>query len=116
MITQAVRRARRRAEALAIEDQFEALQGEIIGWAEYSLCFELRLHADRSVVVGTVSREAVERLVTSGAIRCTVTCVYGSSYARYACATACPAGPSCCSRSRPSRLPDWPARVTRNST
>lgn len=54
LTVQAVQRARQRAEALAIEDRVETLQGEIIGWAEYSLRFELRLHADRSVVTGTV--------------------------------------------------------------
>ena len=44
------------------------MQGEIIGWAEYSLRFELRLHADGSVVVGTVSREAMEHLLEGGLI------------------------------------------------
>jgi hypothetical protein len=66
LTTQAVQRARQRAEALVIEDRVETLQGEVIGWAEYSLRFELRLHVDRSVVVGTVSREAMERLVLEG--------------------------------------------------
>lgn len=63
-----VRRARQRVEALSIEDRIETLQGEIIGWAEYSLRFELRVHADDSVVVGTVSREAMERLLEDGVI------------------------------------------------
>lgn len=66
LTTQAVQRARQRAEALVIEDRVEVLHGEVIGWAEYSLRFELRLHVDRSVVVGTVSREAMERLVMEG--------------------------------------------------
>jgi hypothetical protein len=66
LTTQAVQRARQRAEALAIEDRVDTLLGEVIGWAEYSLRFELRLHVDRSVVVGTVSREAMERLVQEG--------------------------------------------------
>lgn len=65
--TQAVQRARQRTEALSIEDRTETLNGEIIGWAEYSLRFELRLHSDRSVVIGTVSRETMDRLVLESA-------------------------------------------------
>jgi hypothetical protein len=67
LTTQAVQLARQRAEALSIEDRIETLEGEVIGWAEYSLRFELRLHDDRSVVVGAVSREAMDRLVLEGA-------------------------------------------------
>jgi hypothetical protein len=63
LTAQAVQRARQRAEALVIEDRVEILEGELIGWAEYSLRFELRLHSDRSVVIGAVSREAMERTV-----------------------------------------------------
>lgn len=59
---QAVQRARQRAEALSIEDRTETIEGEIIGWAEYSSRFELRRHADAGVVMGTVTREAMERL------------------------------------------------------
>jgi hypothetical protein len=66
LTAQAVQRARQRAEAMAIEDRSETLEGEIIGWAEYSSRFELRLHADRSVVIGTVSREAMERSLQEG--------------------------------------------------
>lgn len=66
LTAQAVQRARQRAEALVIEDRVETLQGELIGWAEYSLRFELRLHGDLSVVVGTVSRQAMERSVLDG--------------------------------------------------
>jgi hypothetical protein len=65
LTTQAVQRARQRAEALEIEDRVETLEGEVIGWAEYSLRFELRLHVDRSVVVGTVSRETMERSIAA---------------------------------------------------
>jgi hypothetical protein len=68
LTAQAVQRARQRAEALTIEDRVETLEGEVIGWAEYSLRFELRLHADRSVVIGAVSREAMERLIQEGLI------------------------------------------------
>lgn len=64
----AVQRARQRAEALAIEDRVEILQGEVIGWAEYSLRFELRLHADRSVVTGSVANEAMERAIQDGLV------------------------------------------------
>jgi hypothetical protein len=63
LTAQAVQRARQRVEALVIKDRVETLQGEIIGWAEYSRRFELRLHSDRSVVVGAVSREAMERSI-----------------------------------------------------
>ena len=68
LTTQAVKRARQRAEALIIEDRFETLHGEIIGWAEYSLRFELRFHADHKVVVGAVSRQAMERLLQEGLV------------------------------------------------
>jgi len=64
--TQAVRRARQRAEAMTIEDRVEMLEGEVIGWAEYSSRFELRLHGDRSVVVGTVTRAAMEHSLQEG--------------------------------------------------
>jgi hypothetical protein len=66
LTARAVQRARQRAEALAIEDRVETLQGEVIGWAEFSLRFELRSHLDRSVVVGSVSAEAMDRLVMEG--------------------------------------------------
>jgi hypothetical protein len=58
----AVRRARQRAEALSIEDRTETIEGEIIGWTEYSSRFELRRHADGAVVMGAVMREAMEHL------------------------------------------------------
>ncbi len=63
---QAVQRARQRAEGLSIVDRVEELQGQVIGWAEFSQRFELRLHADRAVVVGAVSREAMERVAQEG--------------------------------------------------
>lgn len=66
LTTQAVQRARQRAEALVIEDRLETLQGEIIGWAEYALRFEMRLHTDNSVVVGMMLREAMQRLLEEG--------------------------------------------------
>jgi hypothetical protein len=66
LTTQAVQRARQRAEALVIEDHVESIEGEVIGWAEYSLRFELRLHTDRSVVVGSVAQGAMERLLMEG--------------------------------------------------
>lgn len=68
LTTQAVKRARQRAEALVIEDRTDTLQGEIIGWAEYSHRFELRLHADHKVVVGAVSRQAMEHLLQEGLV------------------------------------------------
>lgn len=64
--SQAVQRARARADALAIVDRVETLEGEVIGWAEYSQRFELRLHLDRSVVMGAVVREAMERSMHEG--------------------------------------------------
>lgn len=67
LTVQAVQRARQRTEGLSIEDRTDELQGEIIGWAEYSSRFELRLHTDRTVVVGTVSRDAMERILQEGA-------------------------------------------------
>ena len=58
----AIQRARQRTEGLVIDERSEILEGEIIGRTEYSRRFELRLHADPSVVVtGTVSGEAMER-------------------------------------------------------
>jgi len=66
LTTQAVQRARQRTEAMTIEERLETLQGEIIGWAEHSLRFELRLHANRSVIVGSVSRSAMERSLQDG--------------------------------------------------
>lgn len=59
---QAVQRARHRAEALSIEDRTDTVEGEIIGWTEYSSRFELRCHVDGGVVMGTVSRMAMEQL------------------------------------------------------
>jgi hypothetical protein len=38
--TQAVQRARQRAEATTIEERIETLQGELIGWAEHSSRFQ----------------------------------------------------------------------------
>jgi hypothetical protein len=64
--TQAVQRARQRAEATTIEERIETLQGELIGWAEHSSRFELRLHTDRNVVSGTVSRAAMAGSLQSG--------------------------------------------------
>lgn len=66
--TQAVQRARQRAEATTIEERLETLQGELIGWAEHSSRFELRLHIDRNVVSGMVSRAAMESSLQSGLI------------------------------------------------
>ena len=66
LTTQAVQRARQRADALVIEDRLETLEGEIIGWAEYSLRFEVLLHADRNVIVGSMLREAMENLLDEG--------------------------------------------------
>lgn len=58
----AIQRARQRTEGLVIDERSETLEGEIIGWAEYSRRFELRLHADpRLVVTGLVSGDAMER-------------------------------------------------------
>lgn len=68
LTAQAVRRARQRAEALSIVDRVETLEGEVIGWAEYSQRFELRLHVDRSVIMGLVAREAMERSMHEGFI------------------------------------------------
>lgn len=68
LTTQAIQRARQRAEAMTIEDRTETLQGEIIGWAEYSSRFELRLHSDRNVVIGTVSRAAMELALQGGLV------------------------------------------------
>lgn len=68
LTAQAVRRARQRAEALSIVDRVETLEGEVIGWAEYSQRFELRLHVDRSVIMGAVAREAMERSMHEGFI------------------------------------------------
>ncbi|SCX71318.1 hypothetical protein [Variovorax sp. EL159] len=65
---QAIQRARQRAEAMTIEDRTETLEGEIIGWAEYSSRFELRLHIDRNVVIGTVSRAAMEQALQEGLV------------------------------------------------
>jgi flagellar motor protein MotB len=66
LTTQAVQRARRRAEGLVIEDRSEVVQGQVIGWAEHSMRFELRMHVDRSVVTGAVARDAMERLLQEG--------------------------------------------------
>jgi hypothetical protein len=66
LTAEAVKRARQRAEALVIEDRVETLQGEVIGWAEYSSRFELRLHSDRSVVTGAVARETMDRSLQEG--------------------------------------------------
>ena len=69
LTNQAVQRARHRTEALVIEDREQTMAGEVIGWAEYAHRFELRLHDDRSVVVmGSVSRGAMERLEQEGFI------------------------------------------------
>jgi len=59
---QAIQRARQRAEALTIAERVETLEGEIIGWTEYSSRFELRVCADRSVVMGHVARDVAENM------------------------------------------------------
>lgn len=58
----AIQRARQRTEGLVIDERSETLEGEIIGWTEYSRRFELRLHADPSAVVtGSVSGDAMDQ-------------------------------------------------------
>ena len=74
LTTQAVQRARRRAEGLVIEDRSEVVHGQVIGWAEHSMRFELRLHADRGVVTGAVARDAMERLLQEGLNPLHLTC------------------------------------------
>ena len=62
----AVQRARLRADALVLEDRTETLEGEIVGWAEFSLRFEMKPHGGDAVVTGTVARNAMDRALHEG--------------------------------------------------
>jgi hypothetical protein len=58
----AIQRARERVDSIRIDERQELVEGEVIGWAEYSSRFELRRHLDKAVVVGAVRRDVVESL------------------------------------------------------
>jgi hypothetical protein len=62
----AVARARSRVEGLTITDRVDEVAGQIVGWTQYSHRFELMPHDKGSIVMGAVSREAMDRAVQDG--------------------------------------------------
>ena len=62
----AASRARNRVEGLSIEDRNDAFEGQIVGWTQFSHCFELRLHDGGAMLAGTVAREAMDRAIQEG--------------------------------------------------
>ncbi len=62
----AVQRARARVENMQITDQTLELEGQVVGWLDYSARFELRLHLDQELVQGAISRQALEKIASEG--------------------------------------------------
>jgi hypothetical protein len=62
----AVQRARHRVENLRISEDTVVLNGQIIGWTDYSARFELRLHGNQELVQGAITREALDRVSVEG--------------------------------------------------
>ncbi|MDO8437180.1 MAG: hypothetical protein Q7S69_03310 [Nitrosomonadaceae bacterium] len=62
----AVSRARERVEGLTIDDSTRQIDGQIIGWLDYSGQFELMPHERGDVIRGTVTREVLERVEREG--------------------------------------------------
>jgi hypothetical protein len=62
----AVTRARERVEGLAIADVSRQIDGQIIGWLDYSGQFELMPHEQGDVIRGRISREMLERIEREG--------------------------------------------------
>ena len=64
----AVTRARERVEGLAITDSTRQIDGQIIGWLDYSGQFELAPHESGAVIRGVISREMLDRVEREGII------------------------------------------------
>jgi hypothetical protein len=64
----AVTRARERVEGLAIAESTRQIDGQIIGWSDYSGQFDLMPHDRGSVVRGTINRDTLERVEREGVI------------------------------------------------
>jgi hypothetical protein len=62
----AVSRARHRVEGLSIEDRNETLEGQIVGWTQYSHRFELRPHDGSALLAGAVARETMDVAIQEG--------------------------------------------------
>lgn len=62
----AVSRARERVEGLVIADQSEEIEGQIIGWLDYSGQFELMPYEHGDVMRGTINRDVLERVEREG--------------------------------------------------
>lgn len=62
----AVSRARERVEGLTIAENTRQIDGQIIGWLEYSGQFELRPHARGGVIRGMINRETLDRVEREG--------------------------------------------------
>lgn len=62
----AVQRARHRVESLRIAEDTVVLNGQIIGWTDYSARFELRLHDNQELVQGAITQEALDRVSVEG--------------------------------------------------
>ena len=62
----AVSRARERVEGLVIEDKNRQINGQIIGWLDYSAQFELIPHEGGGVIRGMINRETLERVECEG--------------------------------------------------
>ena len=62
----AVSRARERVEGLTIADQILKVEGQIIGWLNYSGQFELMPHERGDVIRGAINRDMLERVEREG--------------------------------------------------
>lgn len=61
-----VQRARHRVENMRITDRTQELEGQIVGWTDYSAKFELRLHVGHELVQGSISPQALEKVSVEG--------------------------------------------------
>ncbi|WP_198972072.1 hypothetical protein [Xylophilus sp. ASV27] len=61
-----VQRARHRVENMRITDRTQELEGQIVGWTDYSAKFELRLHESRELIQGSIAPQTLNRLAAEG--------------------------------------------------
>lgn len=61
-----VQRARGRVDGLLISEKTQELAGQIVGWADVSAKFELKLHDSLAIIQGIVCRAELERVEAEG--------------------------------------------------
>lgn len=61
-----VQRARLRVENMRITDRTQELEGQIVGWTDFSARFELKLHESLELVQGIISPKALEQVSLEG--------------------------------------------------